>query len=124
MQAVTCTLKVSVSWALLPLLTDHRLSCRRHKSLAIGSSGGRRTKVAAALSYNHASTWTGSHYPQMFAPLFPRLYEGILHDAFIPSSRIMVSLLLRTLERCFSALMPVAMNGSVFFCRCRARSKL
>ena len=42
--------------------------------------------------------------PQMFAPLFPRLYEGILHDVFIqkaavawdnaPSSRIMVSLLL------------------------------
>ena len=43
--------------------------------------------------------------PQMFAPLFPRLYEGILlHDIFIqkaavawdnaPSSRIMVSLLL------------------------------
>ena len=40
----------------------------------------------------------------MFAPLFPRLYEGILHDVFIqkaavawdnaPSSRIMVSLLL------------------------------
>ena len=31
------------------------------KSLAIGSSGGRRTKVAAALSYNHTSTSTGSH---------------------------------------------------------------
>ena len=42
--------------------------------------------------------------PQMFAPLFPRLYEGNLHDVFIqkaavawdnaPSSRIMVRLLL------------------------------
>ena len=42
--------------------------------------------------------------PQMFAPLFPRLYDGILHDVFIqkaavawdnaPSSRILVSLLL------------------------------
>ena len=41
---------------------------------------------------------------QMFAPLFPRLYEGILHDVFMqkaavtrdnaPSSRIMVSRLL------------------------------
>ena len=61
--------------------------------------------MAAALSYNHASTWTGLTFnPQMFAPLFHRLYEGILHDVFIqkaavawdnaPSSRIMVSLLL------------------------------
>ena len=42
--------------------------------------------------------------PQMFAPLFPRLKEGILRDVFIqkavaawdsaPSNRIMVSLLL------------------------------
>ena len=42
--------------------------------------------------------------PQMFTPLFPRLYDGILYDVFIqkaavvwdkaPNSRIMVSLLL------------------------------
>ena len=48
----------------------HRLSCRRHKSLATGSSGGRRTKVAAALSYNHASTWTGSHLTRKCLLLF------------------------------------------------------
>ena len=38
-----------------------QLSYRRHKSLATGSSGGRRTKVVAAPSYNHASTSIGSH---------------------------------------------------------------
>ena len=102
---VAYTLKVLVSWALLPLLTLHRLSCRRHWSLATGSSGGRRIQVAVVLSYNHASTWTGSHLTRKCLLLFfPRLYEGILHDVFIqkaavawdnaPSSRIMVSLLL------------------------------
>ena len=61
---VACTLKVSVSWALLPLLTDHRLN------LATRSSGSWRTKVAAALSYNHASTWTGLHLTRKCFSLF------------------------------------------------------
>ena len=45
--------------------------------------------MAAALSYNHASTWTGSHLTRkMFAPLFPRLYEGILHDEPLAQGRL------------------------------------
>ena len=58
----------------------------------------------AARSYNHANVDWLTFDPQMFAPLFPRLREGILHDVFIqeavvawdnaPSNRIMVSLLL------------------------------
>ena len=55
------TAKVSVSWALLPLLTDHMLSCRRHWSLPTRSKGGRLTQVDAAQCYNHASMLTGSH---------------------------------------------------------------
>ena len=58
-----------------------------------------------AARYSHASMLTGSLLTRkMFAPLFPRLKEGILPDVFIqkavvawdnaPSNRIMVSLLL------------------------------
>ena len=42
----------------------------RHKSLATGASGGRRTKLAAALSYNHASTSTGSQLTRKCLLLF------------------------------------------------------
>ena len=70
-EKVTCTIKVSVSWAaLLSLLTNHILSCRRHKSSATGSSGGRRTKVVAVLSYNYALTLTGSHLTRKCLLLF------------------------------------------------------
>ena len=102
LKKVTYTVKVSVSWALLPLLTDHSFSYRRHKIWATGSNGGRWTKVAAArptITYQRRL----AHMTQC-SPLFPWLYERILHDVFIekaggwdhaPSSRI-VSLLLPT----------------------------
>ena len=61
--------------------------------------------MGVALFCNHASMSIGSPFDaQMFTPLFPRLYDGILYDVFIqkvavawdnaPNSRIMVSLLL------------------------------
>ena len=118
------TAKVSGSWALLPLLTDHILSCRRHWSLPTRSKGGRLTQGDAAQCYNHASMLIGSHLTRKcFAPLFPRLKEGILRDVFIqkavvawdhaPSNRIMVSLLLPgPMEADHSQRQPAHLNGA------------
>ena len=52
--------KKKVSWALLPLLTDHILSCRRHWSLPTRSNGGRLMQGDAAQCYSHASMFIGS----------------------------------------------------------------
>ena len=89
---VACTVKVSVSWALLPLLS-YRV--KRWQA----DQGGCCPVLQSRINVD----WL-TFDPQMFAPLFPRLYEGILHDVFIqkaavawdnaPSSRIMVSFLL------------------------------
>ena len=75
---------MSVSWALLPLLTDHILSCRRFLSLPTRSNGGRLTQGNAAQCHNHASMLTGSHLTRKCLLLFSLgLKEGILRDVFI-----------------------------------------
>ena len=98
------TAKLSVSWALLPLLTDHILlpealdftyKVKRWQADARGCCPVLQSRINV--------DWL-TFDPQMFAPLFPRLKEGILRDVFIqkavvawdsaPSNRIMVSLLL------------------------------
>ena len=99
-----CTVKVLVSWALLPLLTNHSLCYLRFRSFVTRSRDGRLTKGCCPVLQSRINVDWFTFDPQMFAPLFPRLYDGILHDVFIqkaavawdnaPSSRIMVSLLL------------------------------
>ena len=85
-------------------LTDHILCCRRPWILPTRPNGGRLTQDAARCD-SHVSMLDWLTFdPRMFAPLFPRLKEGILRDVFIQkavvawdnalTNRIMVSLLL------------------------------
>ena len=97
----TYTVKVLVSWALLPLLTNHSLCYLRFRSLVTRSRDGRLTKVVVASS-NHASTLIGSpltHRCSLLSSLdFMKeffmmcSYTRAVDNA--PTSRIMVSLLL------------------------------
>ena len=99
------TTRLLVSWALLPLLTktqtvlpeglDFTYKVKRRQADARGCCPVLQSRINV--------DWL-TFDPQMFAPLFPRLKEGILRDVFIqkavaawdyaPSNRIMVSLLL------------------------------
>ena len=97
------TAKVPVSWALLPLLTDHILPEALEFTYKVKRWQADARGCCPVLQSRINVDWL-TFDPQMFAPLFPRLKEGILRDVFIqkavvawdhaPSNRIMVSLLL------------------------------
>ena len=96
---------MSVSWALLPFLTDHifELPEALEFTYKVKRWQADPRGCCPVLQSRINVDWL-TFDPQMFAPLFPRLKEGILHDVFIqkavvawdnaPSNRIMVSLLL------------------------------